>query len=302
MVYNENGIILNESFFKSKLKDDFIKKPEANLNDFNRVSLEEFFKREYTTFDKFLEVITLGCSFLLKPRIKKFADYSDDKKFKSLLKGCAFYDNDNKIVGVVQVFTQVDGTNHIEYLELVRKYKGMGLSKQLLDIAVKEFEGVHLSVDNDNEVAISVYKKYGFVPHIIYGNSMQMILPNKIQKINFNKMIEIKLDENNFNKLLEKYDIDLDVNYLGYEQKTYLYKYAGEDQLILQINYSNTIFITFLNKCLDTSIYKDAISRGLELGANKIFVPKPDSKLQDICTQLGMHIKKQFGYQYLMEK
>ena len=41
-------------------------------------------------------------------------------------------------------------------------YKSHGLSKQLLDIAVKKLNANDLSVNKNNEIAIKLYKDYGF--------------------------------------------------------------------------------------------------------------------------------------------
>ena len=43
------------------------------------------------------------------------------------------------------------------------EYRGYGLGTQLLDLSVKELKGNALTVAIDNEVAIRMYKKYGFI-------------------------------------------------------------------------------------------------------------------------------------------
>ena len=51
----------------------------------------------------------------------------------------------------------------ISGIEVSKKYKGYGLSYQLLDVAVNELKGNTLSVASDNKIAIHLYEKYGFV-------------------------------------------------------------------------------------------------------------------------------------------
>lgn len=62
--------------------------------------------------------------------------------------------------------------NFIQAIEISKEYQGYGLSKQLLDVAVKELKATKLSVNRKNKLAISIYKKYGFKE---YNSSDTMI-------------------------------------------------------------------------------------------------------------------------------
>ncbi len=54
-----------------------------------------------------------------------------------------------------------DGKN-VSDLEIAEKYRGLGLSYQLLDYATKTLEANNLAVKKDNVIAKYVYDKYGF--------------------------------------------------------------------------------------------------------------------------------------------
>lgn len=77
---------------------------------------------------------------------------------------CMFLDTkNNKIACVFMVFN--DRGHHIlNNFEVTPDYRGNGLSKQLLDYAVKKKGADHLWVNDDNHIAMNLYKKYGFKP------------------------------------------------------------------------------------------------------------------------------------------
>lgn len=54
-----------------------------------------------------------------------------------------------------------DGKN-VSDLEINEKYRGQGLSYQLLDYAVKKCGAKNLAVNKNNYIAKHVYDKYGF--------------------------------------------------------------------------------------------------------------------------------------------
>lgn len=55
-----------------------------------------------------------------------------------------------------------DNTKWIVSLEIVPKYRGYGLSNQILDFCVKGMKCKYLSVNKNNELAKKIYDKYGF--------------------------------------------------------------------------------------------------------------------------------------------
>lgn len=80
--------------------------------------------------------------------------------------GCLF---ENKLYGMLNVYCNFveTGDAYLNNVEVLKEYRGLGLSKGLLRIAydiVKEyhFNSVSLDVAEDNTVAIGLYKKEGF--------------------------------------------------------------------------------------------------------------------------------------------
>lgn len=88
--------------------------------------------------------------------------------------GVLWLDGHN-VVGVVGVAPHKETVNHeqmwIHGFEISKDYRGHGLAKQMLDVAVRELGAEYLSVAKKNEVAIELYKKVGFVS---YGENRDM--------------------------------------------------------------------------------------------------------------------------------
>lgn len=96
------------------------------------------------------------------PKYKKEYKFLSHIKTGKNCKGYLFF-YDKELVAVLSVEYKENGENWIQAIEIVKKYQGYGLSEQLLDIALKEFNATHLSVNKNNELAIYIYKKKGFV-------------------------------------------------------------------------------------------------------------------------------------------
>lgn len=87
---------------------------------------------------------------------------------------------DKQIVGYINVEEKDDDSKWIQAFEIFPPYKGHGLSKQMLNIAVNEFDANYLSVSKNNDLAIKVYKSYGFK---IYKSSDTMHFMTKDRDI-----------------------------------------------------------------------------------------------------------------------
>ena len=87
---------------------------------------------------------------------------------------------DKQIVGYINVEEKDDDSKWIQAFEIFPPYKSHGLSKQMLNIAVNEFGANYLSVSKNNELAIKVYKSYGFK---IYKSSDTMHFMTKDRDI-----------------------------------------------------------------------------------------------------------------------
>ena len=132
-------IRINEGV-SSVLDKDHKQKGSKKLSFFKKIAISENVISKYKKEYKFLSHI------------------KTDKNCKGYL---FFYDKE--LVAVLSVEYKENGENWIQAIEIVKKYQGYGLSEQLLDIALKEFKATYLSVNKNNELAIYIYKKKGFV-------------------------------------------------------------------------------------------------------------------------------------------
>lgn len=114
------------------------------------------------------------------PRAKKYL--STDAVYKkyfenihSIVNGEIVIDKDkDKLAGYIYVGggNKSENRNYgfIQTLEVRKEYRGYGLSDRLLNDAIRKYNAVDLTVYKDNEVALNLYKKHGFVI-IGYGNT-----------------------------------------------------------------------------------------------------------------------------------
>lgn len=157
MIFYENSSI-NES--ASSINNNHKQKGHKSLKEFNKLDLNEYASL-----------------------------YSSNKMIKHLrinnsTKGYLFIDKTNYLVAVINVETKQDNTKWIQGLEISNNYQGYGLSNQLLDVAVNELGANYLSVNKNNNVAKSIYEKYGFDIYKDTGNMYFMKLKNKNSSIN----------------------------------------------------------------------------------------------------------------------
>ena len=69
--------------------------------------------------------------------------------------------NNGDIVAEFKIWNWWDGKN-VSDLEIREKYRGLGLSYQLLDYATKRCGAINLAVEKSNTIAKYIYDKYGF--------------------------------------------------------------------------------------------------------------------------------------------
>lgn len=87
--------------------------------------------------------------------------YKDTKEYKC--DGYLWTDSqDNLVAHVGSCEYNDDHTKWIVSLEILPKYKGHGLSKQILDFATKTMNCKYLSVNKSNKLAKHIYDEYGF--------------------------------------------------------------------------------------------------------------------------------------------
>ena len=126
---------------KSSIDTDHKQKGKKALSDFHKIKVTKKLIDEFKGEYKYL----------------KHIDHRDDAYI--------FFDDDNKIVGVIAVEhkdSDYEDGDWITALEVSKEYQGYGLGTQLLDFAVKNLHADSLSVNRNNEVAIRMYEKYGF--------------------------------------------------------------------------------------------------------------------------------------------
>ena len=76
--------------------------------------------------------------------------------------GVIWFDKEEYVAACSVEYKLLDRFNWITAIEVAAPYRGSGLGKQVLDYAVKTLKGNTISVWKKNEIALNLYKKYGF--------------------------------------------------------------------------------------------------------------------------------------------
>lgn len=193
---DEKVIRINESAVlegtKSNLDKNHVQKGKKSLSSFNKIHITEQainkYKKEYP--------------FLKHVRCKDTKEYTCD--------GYMWLDGDKLVANVGSVEYRDDNTKWIVSLEISKDYQGYGLSKQILDYAVKNMDCKYLSVNKNNEVAKRIYDNYGFRVYQESDTMYFMTLENiKTESYLYESKNKSKL-QNNFEKTginFEVYDI-----------------------------------------------------------------------------------------------
>lgn len=145
---------ITEMTTSSSMDKDYIKGERLNLSSFKKIKISK------SVIDK------------MKKTIKSLSHVRLDNTDGYI------YTDENKPVAVIVVETKDNGEKWIQALEIFGEYKGHGLSNQLLDVAVNELSATELSVNKKNDVAYSLYKKYGFKTKSETDNMYMMTLEN----------------------------------------------------------------------------------------------------------------------------
>lgn len=142
LVINNNQTV-NEST-KSNIDANYKPNGKKNLSSFKKVHITESiiskYKKEYP--------------FLSHVRCKDTKEYTCD--------GYIWFDNNELVAMVGSCQYTDDKTKWVVSLEIIKKYRGYGLSKQILDYATKTMNCKYLSVNKNNAVAKKIYDEYGF--------------------------------------------------------------------------------------------------------------------------------------------
>ena len=136
---NPDNIIFED--VSSVIQKDFKSKHDMNLSQFEKMRLS----------DAAIQVYKQKLPSLSHVRINNNT------------KGYIWIDKKTDMpAAIANVEEKDDGFTWIQAFEIFVPYKGHGLSKDILNVAIRELKATNLSVNKDNQVAIKVYKSYGF--------------------------------------------------------------------------------------------------------------------------------------------
>ena len=125
----------------SVIQKDFKSKHDMNLSQFEKMRLSDAAIQVY------------------KQKLPSLSHV----KINNNTKGYIWIDKKTDMpAAIVNVEEKDDGFTWIQAFEIFVPYKGHGLSKDILNVAIRELKATNLSVNKDNQVAIKIYKSYGF--------------------------------------------------------------------------------------------------------------------------------------------
>lgn len=104
--------------------------------------------------------------------------------------GYMWFDKENLVAQVGSCEYLDDGTKWIVSLNIMKDYKGHGLSKQILDFATKTMKCKYLSVDKNNKLAKMIYDQYGFKVYYEDDDLYYMTLEANPVKVNECTLLE----------------------------------------------------------------------------------------------------------------
>ncbi len=182
--YKDPVVKVNESTLleiASTVDKNFKPKEKINLSSLKRVHITEAVIEKYKKLYPDLRNV----------RCKDTDTYKCD--------GYIWFDNDNLVAQVGSCEYLDDGTKWIVSLDIMKDYKGHGLSKQILDFATKTMKCKYLSVDKNNKLAKMIYDEYGFKVYYEDDKMYYMTLEANPVKINESTLLE-SVSNNNYPK------------------------------------------------------------------------------------------------------
>ena len=140
--YQREPILLDESVHKSTVDSNHKQRGQINLNSLTRIDITEKWRKDHIT---------------QYPYLKHIASSNDE------IDASAWLDND-KLVAIISVDCTPSKRDKIwiHDIHIDDKYRGYGLSKQLLNYAISNYKANALAVKIDNKLAQKVYLDYGF--------------------------------------------------------------------------------------------------------------------------------------------
>lgn len=177
-IIDEKDINRFRIYFQKLINESYVTE-EASKVDKNFKPKKLDVPLEYLDIEKNKNIID---KYLNESEYKKWIKYVHE-----YYKGEIVIDKEkDKLVGHIFIGNHKKDEGFISGLDVNKKYRGYGIGKKLLDDAVKKYGGVDLTVDKDNEIALKLYKNYGFAI-LGYGNKKDnsdyyMKLKSKITK------------------------------------------------------------------------------------------------------------------------
>lgn len=229
---------INITESKSTLDGNYKPKGKKDLSSFKKVHITESvinkYKKEYP--------------FLKHVRCKDTKEYICD--------GHIWFDNDELVAMVGSCEYRDDRTKWVVSLEITKNYKGYGLSKQILDYAVKTMNCKYLSVNKNNKIAKKVYDDYGFK---VYqeDNTMYYMTINKNIKESYFTESKSEFNELSFKNPKELSDwMKRNIGYKKYDKLM-----SPED-----------VFNAKKGSCHDQVMFEDYFFKKMGISHGKIFL------------------------------
>ena len=149
----------------NKLKTKFLDKLDPNLGlgditpDRTKADLDDIMKYFEESANN-INLRSLTKKKITEELIKSYKQLKSIRIGSSNI-GYAFFNKDN-LVCFISIETKENNEIWIQALEVIKEYQNNGLGKQLLDFACKDLKAKFLSVRKTNNIALNMYKKYGF--------------------------------------------------------------------------------------------------------------------------------------------
>ena len=140
--YQREPILLDESVHKSTIDSNHKQKGRMTLSSLDKIEVTEKWRKEHTA---------------QYPWLKHIQSSDEQNDVSAWMK-------DGELVAVISVDRTPSKRNKIwiHNIHINDKYRGYGLSKQLLDYAISNYKANALAVKIDNKLAQKVYLDYGF--------------------------------------------------------------------------------------------------------------------------------------------
>lgn len=193
-VYNEQN---TENSDIEKYDPNFKSNKKLNLSSFKMINIKD---------DKSInDIINNFKSNDSKKYIKELKMYykwynSENNKSDRSMEFIIWLNN-TELVAYVIIQKFNDGVNYLTPMVISPSFRGHGLSNQIMDILIKDYNVNELTVKSSNTVAINLYKKYGFTFTNKYkGDKNQLFMIRNHNNTNEGFVMENLLaNKNNYN-------------------------------------------------------------------------------------------------------